>query len=106
MVDIATSADVDIKQKTDEVMDVARSVLEGGLGLHVGKVQIKIDQMKPPKKGLTPIPKMGLPKLISAKQEEANEEAAKSLTHDRRACSPRDCSKPIRANSRRMENAR
>jgi uncharacterized alkaline shock family protein YloU len=76
-VELATTSDVSIKQKTDEVMDVTRSVLEGGLGLRVGKVQIKIDQMKPPKKGVPTLPKMDLPKLISTKQEEANENAAK-----------------------------
>lgn len=78
MVELATTSDVSVKQKTDEVMDVTRSVLEAGLGLRVGKVQIKIDQMKPPKKGTPGLPKMDLPKLISSKQEEANENAAKS----------------------------
>lgn len=78
MVDMTTTSDVDIKQKTNEVMDVARTVLEGGLGLRVGKVQIKIEQMKPPKRGAPSLPKMDLPKLISAKQEEANDNAAQS----------------------------
>ena len=78
VVEMTTTSDVSVKQKTDEVMDVARSVLEGGLGLRVGNVQIKIDQMKPPKKGAPGLPKMDLPSLISAKQEEANETAAKS----------------------------
>ncbi|MBI4672984.1 MAG: hypothetical protein HY741_15115 [Chloroflexi bacterium] len=78
MVEMSTTSDVEIKQKTNEVMDVTRTVLEGGLGLRVGKVQIKIDQMKPPKKSLPSLPKMDLPKLISAKHEEANENALKS----------------------------
>lgn len=77
MVDLVTTSDVDVKQKTNQVMDVARTVLEGGLGLRVGKVQIKLEQMKTPKKGVTDLPKMDLPRLISAKQEEANEAAAK-----------------------------
>jgi uncharacterized alkaline shock family protein YloU len=76
-VELATTSDVSVKQKTDEVMDVTRTVLEGGLGLRVGKVQIKIDQMKAPKKGAPSLPKMDLPRLISSKQEEANENAAK-----------------------------
>lgn len=76
-VELATTSDVSVKQKTDEVMDVTRTVLEGGLGLRVGKVQIKIDQMKAPKKGAPGLPKMDLPRLISAKQDEANENAAK-----------------------------
>ncbi|MDL1897997.1 hypothetical protein FBQ82_17205 [Anaerolineae bacterium CFX7] len=77
LVELATTSDISVKQKTDEVMDVTRSVLEGGLGLRVGKVQIKIDQMKAPKKGAPSLPKMDLPRLISAKQEEANDNAAK-----------------------------
>lgn len=77
VVDITTTADVDIKRKTDEVMDVTRTVLEGGLGLRVGKVSIKIDQMKPPKRGGPSLPKVELPKLVSGKQEEAEENAAK-----------------------------
>lgn len=76
-VELTTTSDVSVKEKTDEVMDVARTVLEGGLGLRVGSVQIKIDQMKPPKKGAPNLPKLDLPRLISAKQEEANENAAK-----------------------------
>lgn len=77
LVELATTSDISVKQKTDKVMDVTRSVLEGGLGLRVGKVQIKIDQMKAPKKGAPSLPKMDLPRLISAKQEEANDNAAK-----------------------------
>ena len=71
LVDLTTTADVDVKQKTDEVMDVTRTVLEGGLGLRVGKVQIKLEQMKAPKKTTPNAPAMDLPRLVSAKQEEA-----------------------------------
>jgi hypothetical protein len=78
VVDMTTASDVDVKKKTDEVMDVARTVLEGGLGLRVGKVQIKLEQMKPPRRGVPDLPKMDLPRLIAAKQEEATENAAKS----------------------------
>lgn len=78
LVEMTTTSDVEIKQKTNEVMDVTRTVLEGGLGLRVGKVQIKIDQIKPPKKGAPSLPRVDLPKLIAAKHEEANESAAKS----------------------------
>lgn len=78
MVDMTTSSDVEVKRKTDEVMDVTRTVLEGGLGLRVGKVQIKIEQMKPPKRTTPTLPQVDLPKLIAAKQEEANENAAQS----------------------------
>lgn len=78
MVDMTTTSDVQVKTKTDEVMDVTRTVLEGGLGLRVGKVQIKIEQMKAPKKGTPNLPKLDLPKLIAAKQEEANDNAAQS----------------------------
>lgn len=77
MVDMTTTSDMDVKQKTNEVMDVTRTVLEGGLGLRVGKVQIKLEQVKPPKKAAPNLPKMDLPSLITAKQEEANENAAK-----------------------------
>lgn len=78
MVDMTTTSDVDVKTKTDEVMDVARTVLEGGLGLRVGKVQIKVEQMKPPRKVVPNLPKMDLPRLVAAKQEEATEKAAES----------------------------
>jgi hypothetical protein len=77
-IDLTTTSDVDVKQKTDEVMDVARTVLEGGLGLRVGKVQIRIEQSKPPKKGTPTLPKVELPQLVSGKVEEATENAAKS----------------------------
>ena len=78
LVDLTTTADVDVKKKTDEVMDVTRTVLEAGLGLRVGKVQIKLEQMKAPKKTTPNVPAMDLPRLISGKQEEATENAAKS----------------------------
>ncbi len=77
MVEMSTTSDVSVKQKTDQVMDVTRAVLEGGLGLRVGKVQIKLDQMKPPKKGASNLPTIDLPRLIADKQEEANKDAAK-----------------------------
>lgn len=77
LVDMTTSSDVDVKKKTDEVMDVVRTVLEGGLGLRVGKVQLKLEQMKPPKRGVPTLPKMDLPRLVAAKQEEATENAAR-----------------------------
>lgn len=76
LVDLTTTSDVDVKKKTDEVMDVTRTVLEGGLGLRVGKVQIKIEQMKAPKKEGPSLPRIDLPRLVSSKQEEANENAA------------------------------
>jgi len=76
LVDLTTTADVNVKQKTDEVMDVTRTVLEGGLGLRVGKVQIKLEQMKAPKKNTPNLPKLDLPTLISTKQDEASENAA------------------------------
>jgi hypothetical protein len=78
MLDLVTTPDVDIKRKTDEVMDVTRTVLEGGLGLRVGKVQIKIDQMKPPKNKVPPPKPADLPSLVAIKQEQAAENAAKS----------------------------
>jgi hypothetical protein len=78
LVDLVTTPDVDVKQKTTEVMDVTRSVVEGGLGLRVGKVQIKMEKMKPPKAGVPNQPKMDLPKLVSTKQEEANQNAAQN----------------------------
>jgi hypothetical protein len=78
LLDMTTTSDVDVKKKTDEVMDVTRSVLEGGLGLRVGKVQIKLEQVKAPKRGAATPPTLNLPKLVAAKQEEANENAASS----------------------------
>lgn len=78
MVDLITTSDMDVKQKTNEVTDVTRTVLEGGLGLRVGKIQIKLEQIKPPKKNVPNLPKMDLPQLVAAKQEEAEDNAAKS----------------------------
>lgn len=52
-VEMWTTADVDVKGKTEEAAGVARNVLEGKLGLKVSRVQIKLDQMKSPtKKGI------------------------------------------------------
>jgi phosphatidylglycerophosphate synthase len=45
-VELWTTADADVKGKTEEAAGVARHVIEDGLGLKVGKVQIKLDQMK------------------------------------------------------------
>lgn len=58
-VEMWTTADVDVKGKTEEAAGVARNVLEGKLGLKVSRVQIKLDQMKAPaKKGIvTPVNK-------------------------------------------------
>jgi len=78
MIDLTTTPDVNVKKKTDQVMDVTRTVLEGGLGLRVGKVQIKLEQMKAPKNPLPSQPKLDLPSLVAAKQEEATENTAKS----------------------------
>ncbi len=77
-VELVTTPEVDVKRKTDEVMDVTRTVLEGGLGLRVGKVQIQIDQMKPPKKTTPNTQQIDLPRLVATKQEQANENAAKT----------------------------
>lgn len=78
IVELTTTPDVDVKKKTDEVMDITRTVLEGGLGLRVGKVQIKLEQMKAPKNPAPNTAAMDLPRLISTKQEQATESAAKS----------------------------
>ncbi len=78
LVDLVMTPDSDVRKKTDELMDVTRTVLEGGLGLRVGKVQIKLEQMKAPKKTTPDVPKLDLASLIAAKQEEAAENAAKS----------------------------
>lgn len=59
-VDLMTTADINVKQKTDEVMDMTRAVLEGGLGLRVGKVQIKLDQMRAPKTSALNLPNTDL----------------------------------------------
>jgi hypothetical protein len=54
-VELWTTANVDVQAKTQEVMGVARQVVEDRLGLKVGKVQIKLDQMKMPKKGASTV---------------------------------------------------
>jgi hypothetical protein len=55
-VDLWTTADADVKGKTEEAAGVARQVIEDKLGLKVGKVQIKLDQMKAPAKKTTVLP--------------------------------------------------
>ncbi len=47
-VEMWTTPDVDVKGKTEEAAGVTRQVIEDKLGLKVGKVQIKLDQMKAP----------------------------------------------------------
>lgn len=58
-VELWTSADADVKGKTEEAAGVARQVIEDRLGLKVSRVQIKLDQMKaPPRKGaVSPVSK-------------------------------------------------
>lgn len=54
LVELSTTADVDVKGKTEEAAGVARHVIEDKLGLKVSRVQIKLDQIKiPTKKPLT-----------------------------------------------------
>lgn len=49
-VELWTTADADVKGKTEEAAGVARHVIEDNLGLKVGRVQIKLDQIKAPSK--------------------------------------------------------
>ncbi len=51
-----TTPDVDVRAKTEEAAGVARQVVEDKLGLKVGKVQIKLDQMKAPAKKSLALP--------------------------------------------------
>ncbi len=54
-IEMWTTTDVDVKTKTEEAAGVARQVIEDKLGLKVGRVQIKLDQMKaPPKRSPAP----------------------------------------------------
>jgi hypothetical protein len=62
-VELWTTPDVDVKAKTEEAAGVARQVIEDKLGLQVGRVQIKLDQMKAP---LTKGAKQVLSKSTSA----------------------------------------
>jgi uncharacterized alkaline shock family protein YloU len=48
-IELWTAPPVDVQAKTQEVTDVARQVLEERLGLKVGKIRIRIDQMRVPK---------------------------------------------------------
>ncbi len=47
-IELWTTADVDVKAKTEEAAGVARQTVEDRLGLKVHKVQIKIEEMKAP----------------------------------------------------------
>lgn len=69
-VELVTTADSDVKTKTEQVTEVTRNVLEGGLGLRVGKVTIKVDQMKAPSKPKAPIVGFGLQRLASPKTDQ------------------------------------
>jgi hypothetical protein len=55
-VELWTTADADVKAKTEESAGVARHVIEDKLGLKVGKVQIKLDQVKAPAKKSQALP--------------------------------------------------
>ncbi len=55
-IELWTTADTDVKGKTEEAAGVARQVVEDKLGLKVGRVQIKLDQMKLPAKKPTTAP--------------------------------------------------
>jgi hypothetical protein len=55
-VELWTTADADVKAKTEESAGVARHVIEDKLGLEVGKVQIKLDQVKAPAKKSQALP--------------------------------------------------
>lgn len=65
MLDMTTTADVDVQSKTQQVMGATRQVLEDNLGLKVGKVQIRMDQMKLPKKDSVP-PSAVVPALAAS----------------------------------------
>ncbi len=54
-IELLTTTDVDIKTKTEEAAGVARHVIEDKLGLKVGRVQIKLDQLKAPKRPARPL---------------------------------------------------
>lgn len=69
--DMVTTADMDIKKKTEELTDVARNVAEGTLGLRVGKIQIRVEQLKPARKGNVPIAVADLPRLRPPSTEES-----------------------------------
>ncbi len=43
--ELETGAEVNVPQKTQEVIGVAKQVMEEKLGLKVGKIQVKLDQM-------------------------------------------------------------
>jgi hypothetical protein len=49
-IELWTTADVDVKGKTEEAAGVARHMVEDKLGIRVSRVQIKLDQMKSPAK--------------------------------------------------------
>jgi hypothetical protein len=55
-VELWTTADADVKGKTEEAAGVTRQVIEDRLGLKVNKVQIKLDQMKAPAEKAVALP--------------------------------------------------
>ena len=61
-IELWTTADVDVKTKTEEAAGVARQVIEDKLGLKVGRIQIKLDQMKLPSSKAA---RQALPKSLS-----------------------------------------
>jgi uncharacterized alkaline shock family protein YloU len=48
-VELETSPDVNVPKKTQEVIAVAKQVLESDMGLHVGKVQVQVHHTQPKK---------------------------------------------------------
>lgn len=49
--ELETTPDVNVPQKTQEVIGVARKVMEERMGLKLGKVQVQVDHARKPKKG-------------------------------------------------------
>jgi hypothetical protein len=48
--ELETTPEVNVPQKTQEVIAVARRVMEEQLGLELGKVQVQVDHLRKPKK--------------------------------------------------------
>ncbi len=48
--ELETSPDVNVPQKTQEVIAVARKVMEERMGLKLGKIQVQVDHPRKPKK--------------------------------------------------------
>jgi hypothetical protein len=67
-IEVETNPDVNVPQKTQEVLTTARSVTEEKMGLKAGKIQVRLDHSKKVKKQKTDVGQQQQPPQLPQKQ--------------------------------------